>query len=242
MSANLAALTKANAARWAAMKADSARNADFVRVAAKLITYKPVFQRIEARTGVPWWVVAVIFQRESGGHFDAYLGNGQPLGSITTEIPRGRGPFRSWEAGCYDALIDCPPYASAWKDWMIGGTMTLLEQYNGLGYAGKLLPSPYIWSGTNQYQRGKYVRDGVFDPNVVDHQLGCAAIIAAMRAKDSSIKFAGESSPIGPVIIGGGAIATATAAAAGIPMWAIVAGLVTIAAVIGLIIWWRRRS
>jgi lysozyme family protein len=28
--------------------------------------------------------------------------------------------------------------------------------------------SPYVWAGTDQYQSGKYVRDGVYDPNVVD--------------------------------------------------------------------------
>jgi hypothetical protein len=35
-----------------------------------------------------------------------------------------------------------------------GGALTLLEQYNGLGYANRGLPSPYIWSGTDRYLKG----------------------------------------------------------------------------------------
>lgn len=71
--------------------------------------------------------------------------------------------------------------------------MTLLEQYNGLGYAAKGLPSPYVWSGTDQYRSGKYVADHVFDPNVVDNQLGCAGLIKAMMLIDPSIVFPGQS-------------------------------------------------
>jgi lysozyme family protein len=75
------------------------------------------------------------------------------------------------------ALAVCPPYAAKWKDWSVGGTLSLLEQYNGLGYATKGIPSPYIWSGTDQYSKGKYVADHMFDPSVVDAQFGCAGLI-----------------------------------------------------------------
>jgi len=65
---------------------------------------------------------------------------------------------------------------------------------NGLGYAARHLPSPYIWSGTDQYRSGKYVRDGVYDPSVVDSQLGCAGLLLSMMALDPSIDFE-KSSP-----------------------------------------------
>jgi hypothetical protein len=67
----------------------------------------------------------------------------------------------------------------------------MLEQYNGLGYAARGRPSPYIWSGTNQYRSGKYVRDGVYDPNVSDSQPGCAGLLMAMMALDPTITFTG---------------------------------------------------
>lgn len=94
-----------------------------------------------------------------------------------------------------DALTGCAPHASSWKDWSAGGALTLLEQYNGLGYANRGLSSPYIWAGTDQYVKGKFVADGVFDPNEVDHQLGCAAILKAMMAIDPSISFGTQAKP-----------------------------------------------
>jgi hypothetical protein len=75
----------------------------------------------------------------------------------------------------------------------------MLERYNGIGYANKGLPSPYIWSGTDQYVKGKYVADGVFSPDVVDKQLGCAGLIMAMMALDPTISFSGiKLTPVAP--------------------------------------------
>src|SRR5262249_7777547 len=108
----------------------------------------------------------------------------------------GRGPFASWEAATIDALVNCAPHAARNTDWSIGGTLAKLEEYNGLGYAARGRPSPYIWSGTNQYQSGKYVRDGVYDPNGVQSQPGCAGLVRAMMARDPSIDF-GAGKPAG---------------------------------------------
>jgi hypothetical protein len=102
-----------------------------------------------------------------------------------------RGPFRSWEEAAIDALVNCAPHAARNKDWSIGGTLTMLEQYNGLGYAARGKPSPYIWSGTDQYVSGKYVRDGDYDPSAVDQQLGCAGLLIAMMQIDPTITFTG---------------------------------------------------
>jgi lysozyme family protein len=65
----------------------------------------------------------------------------------------------------------------------------LLEEYNGLDYAACGRPSPYVWASTNQYTKGKYVADGHYDPNAVDHQLGCAALLIRMATMDQSVHF-----------------------------------------------------
>lgn len=65
----------------------------------------------------------------------------------------------------------------------------LFRRFVRIGYASRGRPSPYIWAGTDQYVSGKYVRDGVYDPNAVDQQLGCAGMLLAMMQIDSSIKF-----------------------------------------------------
>jgi hypothetical protein len=104
-------------------------------------------------------------------------------------VPAGRGPFVSWEAAAIDALVNCPPHAARNEDWSIGGTLAKLEEYNGLGYAARGRPSPYIWAGTDQYKSGKYVRDGVYDPNAVDAQPGCAGMLMALMSLDPLIDF-----------------------------------------------------
>mgnify|MGYP007100109918 FL=1 len=192
--ANIPALLAANTARW--KKAKLTRTAEFVPVAKRLVAAKSRYQAVSAKTGVPWFVIAVIHQRESSQNFSRSLAQGDPWNEVSTHVPKGRGPFSSWEAAAVDALAVCPPYASKWKDWSAGGTMTLLEQYNGLGYANKGIPSPYVWSGTDQYVQGKYISDGVFSATTVDKQLGCAGLIVAMAALDPSISFGGVVAPV----------------------------------------------
>jgi hypothetical protein len=105
--------------------------------------------------------------------------------------PGRSSPFESWEDAAVDALVNCAPHAARNKDWSIGGTLAKLEEYNGLGYAARGRPSPYVWSGTDQYRSGKYVRDGVYDPDAIDSQLGCAGLLMAMMALDPTIAFTG---------------------------------------------------
>lgn len=178
-------LKAANAARWA--KASLTRN--FAPIAAKLFAAKSRYRAVEAKTGVPWFVIAVIHQRESSQSWAGSLAQGDPWNRVSTHVPAGRGPFVSWEAAAIDALVNCAPHASRNRDWTIGGTLALLEGYNGLGYAKRGVPSPYLWAGTNQYRSGKYVADGKYNANYVDTQPGCAGLILALMALDSGIRF-----------------------------------------------------
>jgi lysozyme family protein len=194
--ADLAALTKKNGERWKAAKIT--RGSELKAVAKSLVAAKSRYSIVSAKSGVPWFVIAVIHQRESSQDFSRSLAQGDPWNKVSVHVPKGRGPFKSWEDAAIDALSVCPPYASKWKDWSPAGTMTLLEQYNGLGYANRGIPSPYVWSGTDQYVKGKYVADGKFDPSIVDKQLGCAGLILAMQALDPSIRFDGQAAPLPP--------------------------------------------
>jgi len=185
--ANIAALTAKNSARWQACHVRSDLAATINRVASRLVSAKPRYQAVEASTKVPWSIIAVIHERESSQSWLASIAQGDPWNKVSIHVPKGRGPFKSWEEAAVDALVHCAPYAARWMDWTMGGALTLLEQYNGLGYAARGLPSPYIWASTDQYHAGKYIADGHFDPNAVDHQIGCAALLKAMMALDSSI-------------------------------------------------------
>ena len=158
------------------------------RIAHRLVASKSRYQTVEAVTNVPWAIIAVIHERESSQSWFASLAQGDPWNRVSIHVPRGRGPFQSWEAAAIDALKDCAPFLARWADWSIGGALCALDGYNGEGYWNHGIPSPYIWASTDQYHRGKYIADGHFDPNAIDHQMGCAALLQRMTMIDPSIE------------------------------------------------------
>lgn len=172
----------ANLDRWNRMK--FTRSTQINKQADIIIANRFRYERVEEKTGVPWDVIGVIHHRESNGSFAGVLHNGQRIigtGKKTTLVPKGRGPFSSWEEAAIDALTNVHPYAARVKDWSIENTLDLLERYNGLGYRRKGRPSPYLWAGTDQYVKGKYVADGKYDANHVDKQLGTAPVLYRIR-------------------------------------------------------------
>lgn len=244
-----ATLAAANAARW--HRAALTKDAAFAAAARRLMAAKVRFAAVAAATGVPWFVIAVIHHRESSGDFRGVLHNGERIigtGRKTTLVPKGHGPFASWEAAAVDALVNCHPYAARNTDWSVGGTLTLIERYNGLGYFSRGLPSPYLWAGTDQYAKGKYVRDGVFDASAVDGQLGCAGLLMALQRLDPTIRFAdAPGAPLAPAVaaataVVAGAAVPAAASAMSWPALATAAGLVAVAALAAWLIWRARRK
>ena len=197
---DLIALRKANASRW--MVAKPTRSLVNIARALVISSAKSRYQSVSAKTGVPWYFIAVVHERESSQSWSASLAQGDPWNKVSVHVPAGRGPFTSWEDAAIDALVNCAPHAARNTDWSIGGLLTLLEEYNGLGYAARGLPSPYVWSGTNQYKSGKFIRDGVFEPAAVDQQPGCAGLLLAMIQLDKSIDLLGPPiiTPTGPII------------------------------------------
>lgn len=222
---DLNTLKQMNKARWDASHIAPEDGPQLKKVADTLTANKSHYQDVAdvlAKNGstIPWWFIAVAHYREAGfdkfgqPKWDSYLGNGQPLNKKTTIVPKGRGPWSTWQAGAIDALVNAPPYAAQNADWSIGGALTMLEQYNGLGYANKNLPSPYIWSMTDQYVKGKYIADGKYDPEAVDKQMGCAGILKFMGVFKTAPT--GSGTILVPLVAGAAATA---AAAASTPWW-----------------------
>ena len=150
-------------------------------VAQKIRANKPRYEAVvlSLANGMPYWFVGIIHFMEGGGKFSTHLHNGDPLTARTKNVPAGRPvkgqpPF-SWEESAIDALT----YMKYDKitDWSIQNCLDLFERYNGMGYKKKGLPSPYLWSYTQFYTKGKYVKDGKYDPNVISKQPGVAAIM-----------------------------------------------------------------
>ena len=173
-----------NAKRWA----DSKVTKYYPSIVKKIFANKTRYQAVEAKTGVPWPVIAVIHVREADMNFNTQLAQGDPLSRVSTHVPRGQGPYtgpNAWENAAVRALKDTG--GPSWKDWTPGGWTTFLEKYNGFGYSRMGRPSPYVWGGTNQYTSGKYVSDGKYDAGTVDSQPGCASLIGQLAVIDKTI-------------------------------------------------------
>lgn len=160
-------------------RADAAMSA-----ARKVIANKTRYIAAAGNT-VPWALIGVLDLRESDCDPKAALGQGDPWNRVSTHVPKGKGPFDSWVDAAkyyihYDGLDDPPaPYDMVTACYMG-------EKWNGWGYRNKGIFSPYLWAGTNQYTRGKYVADGEYSSSAVDQQLGIIPVLYQMVAIDPS--------------------------------------------------------
>jgi len=139
--------------------------------------------------GVPALVVFALHGRESSWRFHRHLHEGSPLSHKTRNVPKGRPlgipPF-TWEQSAEDALYVLKKMDKVtWAELPIA-LQAIEGKYNGYGYQKYHpdVPSPYLWSGTTIYSRGKYVADKRFDPFAVDKQIGCAAILKRKIEKE----------------------------------------------------------
>ena len=148
---------------------------------SKVIANIKRYQFIQKETGVPWQLVAAIHGLEASFNFDACLANGDPLNKVTTHVPKGRGPFLTWEASAIDELQR--HHTDAIHAWSIPLCLQFAEKWNGLGVLNKHpgFYSAYLWSFTNIYTGGKYIADGVWDEKAVSKQVGVAALFLHLK-------------------------------------------------------------
>lgn len=141
------------------------------------LKFKSKYEYLTENLGIPWWFVAGIHGRECSFNFKTCLHNGDPLPGPTTHVPIGRGPFGDWEHAAMDAMLLLK--LDSFKNWGILSALDRWERYNGRGYMihqpGTL--SPYLWSMTSLYEKGKYASDGKFDPELRDKQVGLVAFL-----------------------------------------------------------------
>lgn len=178
------------AKEWDSMVIHPDREKEFDGYAHFAIDHKAIYQKVQIRTGVQWYHIAVIHRREGNGNFNTYLGNGQSIHHVTTLVPKGRGPFADFTAGAVDALrYDA---LTSVLDWRLEKILYYCELFNGAGYDARGIPSPYIWGGTNIQVKGKYVADHEWNPFEVDTQPGCAPMLKRIADFDPSVRFIRE--------------------------------------------------
>ncbi len=136
------------------------------------------------RGGVPWYFIAAVHGLEASFNFRAHFHNGDfPLGRRTRQVPSGRPlvwlPPSDWESSTIDALRLMG--FSGQQDWSLPRTLYRLEAFNGFGYRRLGRITPYLWSFSNHFDRGKFVADGHFDPRARSQQCGAAMMLKLLE-------------------------------------------------------------
>ncbi len=134
----------------------------------------------------PWYFIGAIHNMESSLSFSKHLHNGDSLRRRTVQVPADRPvaePSRGWDEGYTweESAIDALKLQEIdrVRDWSIAGLLFQSERYNGWGYRLYYphILSPYLWSGTNHYSKGKYAADGKFDRNLKSEQVGIVPLL-----------------------------------------------------------------
>lgn len=169
---------------WDAVQIKPGREADLDAIIARIVAGRARYGIASEKSGVPWHFIAVVHSLEGSGNWNTHLHNGDSLKRRTVNEPKGRpvtgSPPFTWEDSAADALAQ--KGLSKATDWSIPGLLYQLERYNGWGYrlyhAATL--SPYLWSFSNHYARGKYVADGKWSSTAVSAQAGAAVLLRRM--------------------------------------------------------------
>lgn len=172
---------------YSTCKIAAARRPAVLAVVDRMLAEQARYEVVAQGTEIPWFVVAAIHALESGCRFDRHLHNGDSLSARTVRWPAGRPPVGTppftWERSAADALKLSG--LATWGDWSLAGALFKLEAYNGFGYRlhHPEIHTPYLWSFTNHYTKGKYAADRRFDPELVSQQAGAVALLLGLEEK-----------------------------------------------------------
>lgn len=147
------------------------------------------YEALESSLGIPWYFIAAVHNLESTRSFNKHLHNGDPLSAKTVNEPKGHPkngtpPF-TWEESAEDALKLKGLHKIS--DWPISRICYEMEHFNGWGYRlyHPEVKSPYLWSFSNHYSKGKYVADNKWSSSAVSSQ--CGGITLLKRMQDEGI-------------------------------------------------------
>jgi lysozyme family protein len=186
-------------------------------------TYQQVSDNLKAKGyDISPQQIAAIHWREGSGSMKKTIANGRPLDSyirkdgLYEEGSTGNSYTRTndWATNATEVMEHklLEKFGSGAKGKSFSqdnaAFYDFAERYNGLGYRKKGVPSPYVWAGTDQYTGGKYVKDGVYDPNYVDQQLGVAAMVNALDGAPITTTAGDLASQ--PITSGGGGLVNNT--------------------------------
>jgi lysozyme family protein len=170
---------------WAACRINPDRQSQVATASDQMLKGRTHYQAVSARTnGVPWQLIGIMHGLECGYSFFKHLHNGDSLAAPTHQVPAGRPPgwngTGTWEDSAVDAVR--LKFGST-TNWSLPQTLYALESFNGFGYRPHGVRSPYLWSFSNLYTKGRYVADHEFDPESISKQVGSALILKVLEQR-----------------------------------------------------------
>lgn len=141
---------------------------------------KSYYKSAGEKAGCPWSVIAIIHMLECGGDMSRQILNGEKWNAKTKLVPKNQGPFKSFEESCVVGMDLHRKYIP--EVWDIPNILYFFEAWNGFGYRKyRNINSPYLWSFSNHYTKGKYVADGKWDSDAVSKQCGAAVLLKSFK-------------------------------------------------------------
>jgi lysozyme family protein len=140
------------------------------------------YERVGTLAKIPWYFIGIVHGLEASFRFSGHLHNGDPLSARTVHVPAGRpqvwNPPNDWNSSAIDALT--VEGFTGKSDWGLARELYRWEAYNGFGSRARGINTPYLWSFSTHYERGKFKSDGHWDPNLVSRQCGAAVMLHAL--------------------------------------------------------------
>lgn len=191
------------------------RQSEATIIAGKLLQFvkEGKYAEVADKLGIPQLFIATSFEREAASNFRLSPAQGDPWNEVSRHVPKGLGPYQSWSTSALAAYTLERLDKIGRENW----TWTRLcyegELFNGFGYRAHGVHTPYDWSGTNNYARGKFTGDHRFDLSVADQQLGIIPVARIMASTMPEIDLPGWPAQVGtpppmaqpaPIGVGGG--------------------------------------
>lgn len=174
------------AATFAAMVIRADRQPTIDKLVARIVAFRARYEEVGAKLNIPWHFIGIVHSMECSCNFGLHLHNGDTLMHRTARVPSGRptpavaDPPFAWSTSAIDALT--LKGLNTKTDWSLAAQLYRLEQFNGFGYRRRGLATPYLWSFSSHYTKGKFVKDHVFDPEALSAQCGGAVLLKQMIA------------------------------------------------------------
>jgi lysozyme family protein len=135
--------------------------------AKRIIVNKLVYESLQSRINSPddcfitWFTIGVIHAMEGNCSLKNSIEDGEPLREGISWLEDARQVLSNRPKRGLDGFLD----------------LEYIERHNGFGYRTHGIYSPYLWSGTQFYTKGKYGSDGQYDPELVSRQVGAVPVL-----------------------------------------------------------------